>query len=226
MAVFHAVNYAITYIQTILKPVDQIGGILSVGKAFGSAANYLMSLFNGALQLFAGEGYHNEVFADRFAGAYGYGADLSKALSKSTEGPGATTNDREVKKAGFAALMIKTTRILSAVSTILYCPLGPHPSLGSRVSDQLRFLDEEIDRTKNPRLREALKKERDSLREVVDDIIDSIPEATYKGMTVLDKVKEAISGISGRSMDEIDADIQESVARIATDAAVLNEASK
>lgn len=155
--------------------------------------------------------YRNEKIADRFATMYGYGPELSSALSKlETVGSGITIKQQmdEVPVIGFIFNLVPT------FAKICITPFDEHPMWSERLEDQIRALEYEL---KKADLDSKMKKEiefevkqiRDLKKKIIsgaNDISDanSLNKAWFAMWSDGDIKHTLISDLNGRLDSNID----------------------
>ena len=104
-------------------------------------------IYNKALtMLMHFSGLHNEKIADNFATSYGYGAELSSALSKVELEPNGVIEQRIQKDCPLVGAIAKAPMELLIFTLTL---LDVHPSAGMRVENQLETLKYELKNSKD-----------------------------------------------------------------------------
>lgn len=96
--------------------------------------------------------YEDEKFADNFTSAYGYGAELSTAMSK-------LNTSRKNGTLRKIPLIGQIQDILYTPNKLLYTMLDPHPDTYSRIVNQRKYLEEEMSRLTNEKAKANLKQD-------------------------------------------------------------------
>lgn len=113
--------------------------------------------------------YRNEKIADRFATMYGYGPELSSALSKlETVGSGITIKQQmdEVPVIGFILNLVPT------FAKICITPFDEHPMWSERLEDQIRALEYELKKADlDPKMKKEIESEVKQIRDLKKKII-------------------------------------------------------
>lgn len=113
--------------------------------------------------------YRNEKIADRFATMYGYGPELSSALSKiETTGTGIAIKDQmdQVPVVGYILNLVPT------FAKICLTPFDEHPMWSERLEDQIRALEYELKKADlDPKMKKEIQLEIKQIRDLKKKII-------------------------------------------------------
>lgn len=150
----------------------------------GKLVPWLKDVFIGPDSILVG--YSKEKFSDSFATAYGYGKELSTALIKlDPENVGRQKNNKN--------LLILNDLFL-ATSSVSIGMLNPHPSVQIRVKANLKKLEREYDKCKNPVLKREIKTQLIELEGVYNDYIESQESAKPDVQSSIRKYNEKLFG--------------------------------
>lgn len=117
----------------------------------------------------------NEVFADKFAGVYGYGPEQASALYKMT---------MERSKADIKSDNTPGNDALNKALLKVH-KIDCHPQLVQRAREELKLLEREVAKDDcDPKLKEIMIKQIDQLNKMIDDMCDS-----YNKLTKNEKMK-------------------------------------
>jgi len=161
--------------------------------------NYLRQ----ALGLVANEGFANEEFADNFASTHGYGTDLSSALLTIEKITG--SNPKLTLTLNSDKFVVKSLLLVNDSMSLFFTPLDEHPSILNRIKSQLDFIDDEIEKTKDPRVKKLLIKERRNIEKIYLEMKKIQDELHILNLTHLDILKKYAS-LHGSSIKEIEKD--------------------
>lgn len=154
----------------ILDLVNKVMTVLSIIKL---PENYLKILYQRAISLLTHfSGYHDEKLADNFVTSYGYGAELSSALSKMELEPKGVMETAIQEKCPLFGAIIKTP--MEAVRFILSI-LDVHPTTASRVESQLETLKHELknDKRLDPKVRKDIEDQIKNIENLKKDILEN-----------------------------------------------------
>lgn len=111
--------------------------------------------------------YKMEEYADSFSTKYGYGPALASGLHKIEADPDIKIVQKFDKLPNFMKVMndISTTNLMIVLHMV-----DPHPQNITRMTNQLRIIEKELDnKDLNPKLRAELKHDYDNLKNFIED---------------------------------------------------------
>lgn len=115
----------------------------------------------------------SEVFADKFAGVYGYGTELSTALAKMNR----IATDIDYKAARRAAKGNKYYQQLNddiSIALLKLRDLDCHPELIQRINSNIELLKKEYSKSDlDPDIKKEILMQIDDMQKLIDDLIDA-----------------------------------------------------
>ena len=161
------------------------------------AFNLVSSVIHGlvSLVLTGGTGYTNEKFADDFATAYGYGADMNKLLLRLH----VPIDNDEVS-------FVQTCgEIGSTLLTLPQQAVGVHPSIGARISNAERRLKQEMGKTSNPKMKRIIQADLDKVIKAKKRFMELVKSKKILDTSGIDDyVKDPLLNRGKDAMEEMD----------------------
>lgn len=165
---------------------------------------------HGQVQAKQSIGRQNEVFADKFAGVYGYGPELLRALTKMDY----TKSEAAKKLEEHGGKFKKASKEFDeAVRDIT--EYDEHPSLVQRLMEELKLLRREYEKEDiDPRVKEVIKSQIDELEAILTEIT-----RTSKKLSEDDQAKNAYNDYIRQNLpdaveEEVEQAIEESLDRL------------
>lgn len=127
-------------------------------------------------------GYDNEVFADQFAAMYGYETDMMNVFTKMTTVWHSSSAQENIDKIPILNYLVNA---IWAPLDLIYERTDVHPNDKYRMTNTLEYLDQEIANTKDPRMKQYLKKKKAELNRIASayDAIE-LPDESSKAVKV------------------------------------------
>lgn len=165
VVVYDAFKQFLYLIHAGIVAVNNLSRVLTLGLAtvLGAASRLVTSIQTiNPIQLIFKPfglkiGYRSEESADNFATMYGYGGELSSALSK-LEGEAGESSSRIMKVFNKIPVISQLTHLVEAPVEILMSIFDEHPNSAIRIQDQIALLNAELDKTDiDPKMRNTIK---------------------------------------------------------------------
>lgn len=202
------ISYNLTAIISALTP-----GILSPAITLTNIAFDIYKNPTSALVSILMGGWHKgaEYNADTFAATFGYGADLSSALTKMELSLDKYTGTKVEKMTNSLPIIGAINDAMSIPCAILSSPFSAHPISPKRVNNIIKELESELSRSDlSPALKKSIRSDIESLKGLeskykeIDYGKKSFTRQWFKRVMASGKTGGAISGTVGK-MDLLDA---------------------
>lgn len=150
-------------VQNIHLLLSPISGMLHniISGAIHTFINDPLALFKALI------GFNDETVADNFVTMYGYAPDLSTALNKINKG---SVGYRSIKfrKQG---ILSSYYNIMTNLADLLFGLSNVHPNNISRITDQLKYLEYELEKQNvDPKMRKEIKKDIEKMNKLLKSI--------------------------------------------------------
>ena len=132
---------------------------------------HILSHLNISELLDLPSGIKGESLADNFVSTYGYGPELTEALSKMHKLSGGYTPDQVMRDMGIIGAYFD---LLMLPDKIIANIFDPHPNTIARLNDQYLYLKEELTKNENnPKMKKELQSQLNEIQKSMDKFVDA-----------------------------------------------------
>jgi hypothetical protein len=197
MAVYDVFKQGLDLYNSLMININDIINILNLGIIKGIPLKMYKFIKNPVMGILGIKaGYTKEQIADNFANMYGYGGDLSSALTKM-----GTNSDSMVMKALDNIPIISTIVHLNQLPfMIVACLFDEHPEEVYRIKDQIKMLKYELDKEDlDPKMTNVLKSDIEACEEALDVLTDCTKGINdpYFGKKLYNSIIKHVADIKG-----------------------------
>ena len=138
--------------------------------ALGIVGNFVLNPVGSLIQMGIGRGKKGaEYNADTFAASFGYGADLSSALSKMELSKNLMTNTKIEEISNSIPVIGHINNMMSIPCAVIMSPFSDHPITPKRIANILTQLEKELKKSDlSPALRKEIEKDIDDIHELMN----------------------------------------------------------